>query len=1054
METGHGCQEQSLGEKSSSSICEIQDDGLHNEDHPAQGKQKKTSFKLFGGRKSLVSLPSFFGGKNKGLGKGNSKKSLIKSKTHDGICDVPEYVEKKGYSDISVSRPHGHETTKTGNTLPNSLSADSGITSPVKLDFNFHDVSPMGSTEGFDKKLGGEKSFSFPRPKKGLKGLFSSIRRHKKSKTDTNKCERYDHITETVILEQLNRYPSEDAELQCSSDQPKMKDLESEVSPDFSPCMTVVCEEEEMQQSSMSMPNLTVHQTEELVTETSEQLSDDQNKDTASKSDCPADCPAPERFPDVNKELLDKDSAPPSAGDHTNLMFEDVSSLKSFDSLTGCGDIIAEQDIDNISDTSLSLERSREATKRGSCLVTYQGGGEEMALPDNMDEYLQQLLEDGNEASATYKLEAEKEHGEQSKGFSKLERCAMLSNTEILTPQSDQQESAPNSDEGYYDSNTPGPDDDAGEGFSHKERLPRDSYSGDALYEFYEPDESLMSPAPGGESLYENKSLCSEIFDQFFDFILPMHDLNEHSVSKKGATETEEERLAAIQKQLLFWERQREVSLKGLEKLNKDAFSKGKKSECEIQTASLMGKSKGCLKEHLVQNLGKGVEEFQHLENSKQSWKNYQEAPFKDSKFHESCIHHIDGGCDGLIEDPGFDLNVFSEDQQQSNCKLPTNTCQSKSSVTPMHYVQNVFESDFASPPDYNPENECEQAVNFSQTLVDFSDNGMLFSSISKSLGKVGSSSSFHQNFNALPTMVTFDVVDFENEGECEQQIDLSQDEEAISPFETFDHSYVQESMAECDEHFLQIGSNQSFHNYNWGVTSLPRHLDQYKLNPLRPVPLSLNRRSKSLDTEILELEIGGLQMSKGGLKSYDLLTPWEDKNSLQCESSCLGGHKADFNSCDRLGQIVLKDEKFRTRMPFPSSKQVFSKECPVSNSRSQLPVDCRHDSSSITELVQYNTRQSQEDISYREKTTKRLACVLPLEEQMIKSYNCSYNASKKQLKARPIGITQAMPQQCKKDVDSPANLIDQSGPVKKGILEQGGTSATDWSNYNECSNR
>ncbi|KAG8432317.1 hypothetical protein GDO86_016817 [Hymenochirus boettgeri] len=59
-----------------------------------------------------------------------------------------------------------------------------------------------------------------------------------------------------------------------------------------------------------------------------------------------------------------------------------------------------------------------------------------------------------------------------------------------------------------------------------------------------------------------------------------------------------------------------------------------------------------------------------------------------------------------------------------------------------------------------------EQFFNFDlpteNGLIQVFNKGTLFSSISERLGKAGSSGSFHHNLDSLPTMVTFDVVDFE----------------------------------------------------------------------------------------------------------------------------------------------------------------------------------------------------------------------------------------------------------------------------------------------------
>ncbi|KAM4020054.1 APC membrane recruitment protein 1 [Anomaloglossus baeobatrachus] len=1082
MEAGHSCREESSCIKPSSSVSETLVEVPHIgepakvdvlsiptgscTDQQATGKQKKNPFKFFGGRKSICTLPSFFGGKHKGLGKGNSRKSVSKSKTHDGLSDV-HAENKEGYSD--TSKYHGNDLS-TSSTLPSSLSADSGITSPVKLDFNFHDVSPMGSTECFDKKLNGDKSFSFPRPKKGLKGLFSSIRRHKKNKTpDPEKCERYDHITQSVILEQLNKYSSEDG-LQDHSEQPKISSLHSDVSTESSLNVTAECEKEEMPMCSVSTSDVAPHKTDELLTQTNEVPSFDQNHATDSKPDGHIDCLDPKgEFTDGGKSVSVDREPLNSVGDQLSLMFEDVSSLKSFDSFTGCGDIIAEQDMDNISDNSVSVERSREATKRSSCLVTYQGGGEEMATPDDMEEeYLQQLLENGHEGGASYELEDEKEHDSMSKSFTELEPTAyamaaedafvdrsVLSNTELLTPQSDQQESAPNSDEGYYDSTTPGPDDDGAEGFSQKERLPRDSYSGDALYEFYEPDDSLMSPASGGETLYDRKTVCPKIFDQFFDFSLPIDSgLIQNVEHSKGATETEEERLAMIQKQLLFWERQREAAMKGMDHLSNDIFSKeNQNAECEIRSASSALKNKSChsREQYLLPNVSRdGADKgILHAQPEKLVWKD-----FKDTDY----IKGQDLKGNGLVEDSGFELNVDSLETQNQNATMTNATKLSNPNVTPMDHIKNVFDSDSIS--GYSQENDCEQAVNFSQTLVEFASNGMLFSSISERLGSAGSSSSFHHNLDALPTMVTFDIVDVENEGECEEQLDLSPDEDVVSSFEGFDHSYVQESLAECDEQLMQMDSHHSFQSYNWGVTSLPRHLDQYKLSPSSPVPLSLNRRSKSLDTEILELELGTLHLPKSGLKSYDNLVPWvEGKNSWQCEDSCLPGEGSAFNRCPILEQIMPTNEQFESYAPVQPSKQCYTSEPSGSSSSSQLPVNTRQ-MANTTDLLQCNTSQSQEGaISFRnprENTTKKLARVSPLEEQrgVDVDYNYDYHTPQKQIRVKPVGITQAMPQQHKQeDLNSLKDYLKRSGPIKERF-DHRGTSEDDWRNgCSECPN-
>eukprot|EP00079_Xenopus_tropicalis_P038466 XP_017952237.1 PREDICTED: APC membrane recruitment protein 1 [Xenopus tropicalis] len=1078
MESRQSGQEKHTGTKTSLSVCDSHDSILSDGDsgkmetscgetaacHDLQtaGKPKKAHFKFFGGKKSICTLPSFFGGKHKGLGKGNFRKGLSKSKTHDGISDVQIEDGKKFFSDSSNIKLHGLELTRVGTCLTSSHSTDLNVTAPAQFDLSFHDTSPHSSTDCFDKKINGDKSLSFPRPKKGLKGLFSSIRRHKKNKVpDVEKSEHFIHAA-PCLTEQLNEPELEN--MQEGNEQTKIECLPTEVSQEPSLSTAVGTEETE---SSECLSDVAPIPSVELPVEPDHLNSLNKDHSLDAQLDSAVICSSDDGiFSEiVSPDVIDK--VPLSSGDQISLIFEDVSSLKSFDSLTGCGDIIADQDIDTVSDNAISLEQTRENAKRSSCLVTYQGGGEEMATPDDMEEeYLQQLLEDANEAEGSYELNNEKEATKVRTAFSQVETAvyplcaqdsftdrAILSNTELLTPQSDQQESAPNSDEGYYDSNTPGPEDDSGEGFNHKERLPRDSYSGDALYEFYEPEDSLMSPAPGGESLYETKTPCSEIFDQFFDFSLTSNnDLIQDHVHKTCATETEEERLAVIQKQLLFWERQREATLKGMAHVNKGIFPKEEQNvECKNK-ADILCHNKDChLNNHsLLQNISKGgaAKVAQNTLTEKQSWNNFQDTPFRDSYYEGSYIQHLDDN--SLMKDPRFELNVTSLGTQDVSDNRKTNTGGFPSSrVIPVYHRQNVFGPDL----ECHQENECEQAVNFSQTFAEFTNNTTLFSSISDCLVSAGSSSSFHRDLNALPTMVTFDVVDVENEGECEHHVELSPDEVEVSSFETFDHSCVQESLADCEELFHTDLPNP-LQTYNWGVTSLPRHFGHYKLNSSMPAPLSSNRRSRSLDTENLETELGALRLSKSGLKSYDFLGPREDgKNSWRYENECFRAHETEWGGCSFLEQSSQTSRQFSQYTPTVSSNHGYGRANEGIIPSKQLPLN-RQMAKTTDPPLQCNTRQSQEASTMcgypAEQTTKKLALVLPLEDR--RGVGIHQSSYKSHTSGKPIGVTQAMPQQNKNEDDFIKPPADYQDNLLKRTVEQEVSANKKWANnYTEC---
>ncbi|KFW85855.1 APC membrane recruitment protein 1, partial [Manacus vitellinus] len=343
---------------------------------PPPGKLRKTAFKLFGGKRSICTLPSFFGGR----GKGQGKKGLSKCKTHDGLSSA---TSDRAQPDSPLDVHPG--------PLPCSRSAQLPGDTGARGDLGQQDNSPPGSIEGCDKKPNGDKS-SFPRPKKGLKGFFNSIRRHRKSKAAEG---------ERAELPEWNR------------------DLEE---PSSAPGVAVESRGAAESRGAGPVP-------------------------------VPTACPG------------------------------DVTSLKSFDSLTGCGDDIAEPDI---AESSISVERSREAAKRSSCLVTYQGGGEEMAIPEEAEEYLHQVWDGSMPGDRSYGAQVSRSSLEthaSHEGDTHPYMGDPMDGVDLLTPQSDQQESAPNSDEGYYDSMTPGLEDEAGEELK-KDRLPRDSYSGDALYEF------------------------------------------------------------------------------------------------------------------------------------------------------------------------------------------------------------------------------------------------------------------------------------------------------------------------------------------------------------------------------------------------------------------------------------------------------------------------------------------------------------------------------------------------------------------------------------------
>ncbi|KAJ8276515.1 hypothetical protein COCON_G00082670, partial [Conger conger] len=524
-----GCEETARGSEALQPAAEPPSESPESSPPEPQppGRLRKTAFKLFGGRKSICSLPSFFGGKNKSQGKGSSKKGISKSKTHDCINRLA-WDDGRGAGCVTAGDFEYHrQKGSVGKTLTSSVSAHSMNDPGKRTDFPKGESSHTLSLEAGDHKLSVDKpALSLPRSKRGLKGLFSSIRRHRKSKNvESEKSETFEMSVDI----------SKDLVPACQPgiDQPDSKHVDSLAEPNV-PVLKVkdgfIITHECIKDKALSENDIALikgdseHLKQGWILR--EAVSDVEQRTGILKANNEALCSNSEFTypPSMKLGCTDNDQPSLHSSDQLNYIFGDVASLKSFDSLTGCGDIIADQDDDSVAESTVSGERSRNAGKRSSCYVTYQGGGEEMATPNEVDgDYLQGLWEDEGKADVCYTASQQSDLTEQggcltagmvssemevtrSSTFPRAVVDGCLTPGDALTPQSDQQESVPNSDEGYYDSTTPGPDEDGDRvGGLGSERLPRDSYSGDALYELFEADDSLMSPSLQHESSLETQ---------------------------------------------------------------------------------------------------------------------------------------------------------------------------------------------------------------------------------------------------------------------------------------------------------------------------------------------------------------------------------------------------------------------------------------------------------------------------------------------------------------------------------------------------------------------
>uniref|UniRef100_A0A8C6TEV3 APC membrane recruitment protein 1 n=1 Tax=Neogobius melanostomus TaxID=47308 RepID=A0A8C6TEV3_9GOBI len=652
------------------------------------GKFRRTALTFLGVRKTICILPSFFVGRSKSLSKWSSKKAIFKSKTHDGLSKAcQEDNLRSGYASAGDCMYHSHRDVAG----------------------NVH-----------------SKSLSLTRHKRGFRSLFQSIKQHRNNRNAVEKGEMFtlssaesETDTPVVVQDYTEQYLPE-----CLESEPDV--------PDFDQPIGAECVNVEVIKKCTLIQDISKSGFDHEI---SDNQTDKINLVALVSSDYEG-LSRVQSDPCLKLEMVPqsklKSEATTGSSDQLNVMFEDVDSLKSFDSLTGCGDIIADQEDDSLTEST-----------RTSCYLTYQGGGEEMACPEDLDEEClenmwvndasEEMCCPCNQDQTDLSSDMTCSHNMDLRNSNSTQKAVDSSIADVMTPQSEHQESAPNSDEGYYDATTPGPED--GQEKSHRlrpDRLPRDSYSGDALYELFAPDESLISPH------HEKKSL-----------------------------------------------------LLG--------------SECEYVNKPVDLTESAFLPD---------INQLQHL-------KRHSGISF------------------GSASDPDFEAFCEPKELLEENkpVALPYKTINTRST-------------------EISGEMDDEQAVCFSQALEDYTKHTQMMSTLHNSVAGLETSPAFIPNMEALPAIVTFDVVDMHNEGEYDDQMQMDFEEDLSTPYQEFEESYLQkDAFAECDYHMLDPYEQNILSN-TWAIASLPRHLGLTRVSQVLPAPLSQDRRSRSLDTEDLDLNM------------------------------------------------------------------------------------------------------------------------------------------------------------------------------------------------------
>ncbi|KAM8882495.1 APC membrane recruitment protein 2-like [Synchiropus picturatus] len=291
------------------------------------GKINKAAFKLFGKRRTGSGMASFFSFRNKGASNsgncdngnsvnGNGSASsveLVRSKTHDGLTS--------SNNDTDGQRGEGITGLEVGPVRSLSKS------------FSFFSLLRRGSFRS------SENGAVLHRRGRGLKGFFSSMRWRRKEKTNEGDGEEAESSKEmagdagvsekvkdaTLTLEPLPHHHKENSE--------KDSETQPEETPTTSVTMTPT--------HCVAMPGPSGEPDSPFTyTPTDSPLHPSVTKAKASISSLTPSLATP---PSDRCSTGDPPSEP-TMDRLCSLLFNDVTSLKSFDSLTGCGDIIADAD--------------------------------------------------------------------------------------------------------------------------------------------------------------------------------------------------------------------------------------------------------------------------------------------------------------------------------------------------------------------------------------------------------------------------------------------------------------------------------------------------------------------------------------------------------------------------------------------------------------------------------------------------------------------------------------------------------------------------------------
>nr|XP_039329361.1 APC membrane recruitment protein 2 isoform X2 [Saimiri boliviensis boliviensis] len=405
---------------------------------PPSGKINKAAFKLFKKRKSGGTMPSIFGVKNKGDGKGSGPTGLVRSRTHDGLAEVLVLESGRKEEPRGGGDGGGGGGGRPNPGPPRAAGPGGGslASSSVAKSHSFFSLLKKNGRSENGKGEPADASKAGGKQKRGLRGLFSGMRWHRKDK----------------------RAKAEAAEGRAPG-------------------------------GGLILPGSL----------------------TASLECVKEETPRATREPEEPSQDAPRDPA-------------------------GCGDIIADQEEEAgpSCDKHVPGPGKPALSKKNPGVVAYQGGGEEMASPDEVDDtYLQEFWdmlsqteeqgpgpqEGAAKAAAALETKVVPETPKDTRCVEAAKDASSVKRRRLNRipiephpkekpkhPEKEQQEGVPNSDEGYWDSTTPGPEEDSSSSGT-KAAIPRDSYSGDALYDLYADPDGSPATLPGGKDSEETSCL-------------------------------------------------------------------------------------------------------------------------------------------------------------------------------------------------------------------------------------------------------------------------------------------------------------------------------------------------------------------------------------------------------------------------------------------------------------------------------------------------------------------------------------------------------------------